>query len=178
MQVEIQLKVEVGAFGSEEAAYRMVHGIMCDALAEFANTRTPAKRYVDTRYPDDERYAWLDRTKKIAEVELRTRIAQDLRHAAAESSAYTVTVWRKEEERNQEAPEEFRNRVPDHKPSMDKPLVLSPAGIGRGACVSCHKSVAPRGYVVYRWGCKDGVMCYECGQAKLEDKSAALIEVR
>lgn len=62
-----------------------LHDLLCDALAEFRCARTPAREYVDTRYPDVEGYRWLNRDKKVIEVSKRCMLAERLRNAVAGS---------------------------------------------------------------------------------------------
>jgi len=58
--------------------------LIMDALYEFQMSRTPAEAYVNKRYPDNEDYAWLNRTKKVKEVERRCKIAEQIRNGHVE----------------------------------------------------------------------------------------------
>lgn len=68
-----------------------LRGVMCDALYEFHAHRGPSpEEYVNKRYPDDQRYAWLDREKKVRETSER-RILSTKLHLVFSSGKFTVT---------------------------------------------------------------------------------------
>jgi len=95
MKVKIELTVDIGVFDTDDEVpgtkgLRMVHSILCVALGEFRSARTPARLYVDKRYPDTDDYSWLDRGKKIIEVKLRTRIAGEIKVQACNYNNYRV----------------------------------------------------------------------------------------
>lgn len=59
--------------------------LLCDALGEFATRRYPAEQYVEERYPSsNEGYAWLNRPKKVTQVQRRIALAQKLHTAVFE----------------------------------------------------------------------------------------------
>lgn len=73
-----------------EASEHIIRYILMDALAEFQSNRGPTSRdYVDERYPDVPDYAWLDRKKKVQQVDQRKMLADRLHHALA----FFKIVW-------------------------------------------------------------------------------------
>ena len=54
--------------------------LFVDALAEFASRRTPARDYVEQRYPDPSYLS--DRDKKVEQVQRRTALARKLHDVA------------------------------------------------------------------------------------------------
>jgi hypothetical protein len=77
MQTKIILTVDGGLTDDEQADLCY---LFSDALGEFAARRTPAKQYVEERYPDDKRYFAFD--DKLAQVERRNTLALKLHSAA------------------------------------------------------------------------------------------------
>jgi hypothetical protein len=77
MVTKIVLTVEDGLTEQEQTDLRY---LLTDALGEFAARRTPAKEYVETRYPDDKQYFAFD--DKLAQVERRNTLARKLHNAA------------------------------------------------------------------------------------------------
>lgn len=90
-KIKVVLEVDLGEPGvtalTTEEQIQMVRGVVCSALSEFEATRTPAKEYMDVRYPP-EKYLW-DRAEKMADVELRAFVARKLHHQATEWAPYT-----------------------------------------------------------------------------------------
>jgi hypothetical protein len=77
MQTKITLTVDGGLTEDELTNLRY---LIDDALGEFVARRSPARQYVEERYPDDGRYfAFND---KLAQVELRNQLAHKLHRAA------------------------------------------------------------------------------------------------
>jgi len=60
-----------------------VIGILCSALDEFRNARSPAGTYVLNRYPPEKMGAWFNREKKIEAVMTRNEISKNLQQAIA-----------------------------------------------------------------------------------------------
>jgi hypothetical protein len=77
MAMKIILTVDDGLTEQEQADLRY---LLSDALGEFAARRTPAKAYVEERYPDDKHYFAFD--DKLAQVERRNTLARKLHNAA------------------------------------------------------------------------------------------------
>lgn len=73
----------------EDATNREVTMILADAIGEFRGHRTPAKDYVDRRYPDTPAYAWLNRDEKVESTIRRCYLA--------ECMSSTVNGWNIEE---------------------------------------------------------------------------------
>ena len=65
-----------------KANQRVIQNILMDSLYEFQSNRGPTSaEYVEKRYPDSSGYLWLDREKKVAEVNKRKRLADTLHGA-------------------------------------------------------------------------------------------------
>lgn len=65
-----------------EFTERQFQVLFADALAEFISHRGPTSEdYVNERYPNTPDYAWLDRSKKIGEVNQRKLVADRLHNA-------------------------------------------------------------------------------------------------
>lgn len=88
------IKIEIETFDNTnqpiDEIEKALAFLLVDALAEFQFPRKDARAYVNFRYPEGKEYEWMDREKKIKEVQTRVRLAERLRCGAL--SAKTTII--------------------------------------------------------------------------------------